>query len=189
MDEILSLILQGQGEMQRETLEFMATLTKKMCEKNAVNREKQTISHTLRSKMIARKKHELEIANKRIFTKIEMYLISHKKNYGSFVNDGAREKKHLALLQANESSPNDDAYIKLFGKEHPDRVRCVGFGVSSSYNHDFDMTKVCSVKVELQENKATILLLQGQVTYFVNHCMDKKVAELPMEKRPPSTIP
>ncbi|QHN86212.1 uncharacterized protein DS421_16g544120 [Arachis hypogaea] len=28
MDEILSLILQGQGEMQRETLEFVATLTK-----------------------------------------------------------------------------------------------------------------------------------------------------------------
>ncbi|RYR24487.1 hypothetical protein Ahy_B02g057990 [Arachis hypogaea] len=86
-----------------------------------VNREKQTISHTLRSKMIVRKKHELKTANKRIFTKVEIYLISHKKNDGSFVND----EEQLVLLQANESSLNDDAYIKLFGKEHPNRFKIV----------------------------------------------------------------
>ncbi|XP_020973239.1 uncharacterized protein LOC110269718 [Arachis ipaensis] len=145
-----------------------------------------------------------------------MYPISHKKKDGSFVNDEAREKsEQLTLLQANESS-TDDAYIKLFGKEHPGHVRGVGFGVcpsqvmkssnslggaSSSCNHDFDMAKVLSMKVELQENKAAISLLQAQVTYFINHCMGGKVphdfptatnngvAESPMETRPPSTIP
>ncbi|RYR54363.1 hypothetical protein Ahy_A06g029618 [Arachis hypogaea] len=116
-----------------------------------------------------------ETANKRVFTRAEMYLISHK-NDGSFVNDEAREKsEQLTLLQANESS-TDDAYIKLFGKEHPGCVRGVGFGVypsqimkssnslggaSSSCNHDFDMAKVRSMEVELQENKAIISLLQA----------------------------
>ncbi|RYQ85964.1 hypothetical protein Ahy_B10g105617 [Arachis hypogaea] len=117
-------------------------------------------------------------ANKRIFTRAEMYPISYKKNDESFVNDEAREKsEQLALFQANESSPNDDVYIKLFGKEHPDRVRGVKFGVcpsqvmnstnsfrgaSSSCNHNFDMTKIFSMEIELQENKAIIFLLQAQ---------------------------
>ncbi|RYR21509.1 hypothetical protein Ahy_B03g066818 [Arachis hypogaea] len=190
--------------------------TQDMCEKNASNREKQTIPHTLGSKTIARKKHELETANKRVFTRAEMYPISHKKKDGSFVNDEAREKsEQLTLLQANESS-TDDAYVKLFGKEHPGRVRGVGFGVcpsqvmkssnsfggvSSSCNHDFDMAKVRCMEVELQENKATISLLQAQVTYFINHCMGGKVphdfptatnngvAYSPIETRPSSTIP
>ncbi|XP_057760584.1 uncharacterized protein LOC130980962 [Arachis stenosperma] len=111
-----------------------------MCEKNASNREKQTIPHTLGSKTIVRKKHELE---------------------------------QLTLLQANETC-TDDAYVKLFGIEHPGRVKGVAFGVcpsqvmkssnifggvSSSCNHDFDMAKVRSMEVELQENKATISLL------------------------------
>ncbi|RYR02487.1 uncharacterized protein LOC110263195 [Arachis ipaensis] len=187
-----------------------------MCEKNASNREKQIIPRTLGSKTIARKKHELKTANKRVFTRAEIYPISHKKKDGSLVNDEAREKsEQLTLLQANESS-TDDAYIKLFGKEHPGRVRGVGFGVglsqvmkssnslggvSSSCNHDFDMAKVCSMEVELQENKATISLLQAQVTYFINHCMGGKVphdfptatndgvTNSPIETRPPSTIP
>nr|XP_025672810.1 uncharacterized protein LOC112772141 [Arachis hypogaea] len=136
-----------------------------MCEKNASNRKKQTILHTLGSKMIARKKHELETANKRVFTKAEIYPISHKKNDGSFVNDEAREKsEQLALLQANEGSPTDDAYTKLFGKEHQGCVRGVGFGVcpfrvmktanslrgvSCSCNHDFNMAKVHCMEVEL----------------------------------------
>ncbi|XP_020967642.1 uncharacterized protein LOC107615848 [Arachis ipaensis] len=190
--------------------------TQKMCEKNASNREKQTIPHTLGSKTIARKKHELKTANKRVFTKAEMYPISHKKKDGSFINDEAREKsEQLTLLQANESS-TDDAYVKLFRKEHPGRVRGVGFGVcpsqvmkssnsfrgvSSLCNHDFDMAKVRSMEVELQENKVTISLLQAQVTYFINHCMGGKVphdfptatnnevADSPIETRPPSTIP
>ncbi|QHO57894.1 6b-interacting protein [Arachis hypogaea] len=86
-----------------------------------------------------------------------------------------RNKEQLALLQANGSSPTDDAYIKLFRKEHPGHVRGIGFGVclfqvmksansfggvSSLCNHDFDMAKVRSMEVELQENKVTISLLQ-----------------------------
>ncbi|RYR20414.1 hypothetical protein Ahy_B03g065525 [Arachis hypogaea] len=114
-----------------------------------------------------------ETANKRVFTRVEIYPISHKKKDGSFVNDEARKKS-------------------LFGKEHPGHFRGVGFGVfpsqvmkssnslggvSSSCNHDFDMAKVRSMEVELQENKATISLLQAQVT------------DSPIETRPPSTIP
>ncbi|XP_016206694.1 uncharacterized protein LOC107647085 [Arachis ipaensis] len=73
-----------------------------------------------------------ETANKRVFTRVEMYPISHKKKDGSFVNDEASEKtEQLTLIQANESS-TDDAYIKLFGKEHPGRVRGVGSGVCPS---------------------------------------------------------
>ncbi|MED6136249.1 hypothetical protein PIB30_054317 [Stylosanthes scabra] len=130
-----------------------------MCEKNASNREKQTIPHTLGSKTIARKKHELE---------------------------------QLSLLQAEEDSPNEDAFVKLFGKEHPGRVRGMGFGVcpsqvsksasgsfggASSCNHESELAKVRSMEVELKENKATTELLKAQLNYFITHYMSGKVPD------------
>ncbi|XP_020987609.1 uncharacterized protein LOC107466041 [Arachis duranensis] len=135
-DQNIALCPKGVGVSLEQWATFidyrLRSRTQEMCEKNASNREKQTILHTLGSKTITRKKHGLETANKRVFTRTEMYPISHKKKNGSFVNDEAREKsKQLTLLQANESSTND-AYIKLFGKGHPGRVRGLGFGVCPS---------------------------------------------------------
>ncbi|KAK7313880.1 hypothetical protein VNO77_39083 [Canavalia gladiata] len=94
-----------------------------ICAKNIANRKKQTIPHTLGSKSIARKKYELEIEIGRIYSRGEMYSIAHKRKDGSFVNNEAREKSELLDIQNKDTTSDEDAYIKVFGKEHPGRVR------------------------------------------------------------------
>ena len=92
---------------------------------------------------------------------------------------------------ASSQDTHDDAFAKLFGKEHPGRVRGMGFGVcpsqvfksssghyggtSSSCDHGPETAKIQQMEVELKENKATISLLQAQVNYFIKHCMGGEV--------------
>ncbi|KAJ1412231.1 putative transposase, Ptta/En/Spm, plant [Sesbania bispinosa] len=100
--------------------------TREICEKNIANRLKQSVPHTLGSKTIANKKHELS------YSRTETYSIAHKKKYGTFVNDEAKQKSDLLDEQTLQISSEEEAYTNVFGKDHPGRVRGMGFGVCPS---------------------------------------------------------
>ncbi|KAK4278954.1 hypothetical protein QN277_016724 [Acacia crassicarpa] len=88
--------------------------------------------HTLGSKSIASLKFDLEKKYRRKFSRGEMFTISHKKKDGSFVCEEAREKNDQLLAKIEETSFEEEAYEQVFGKEHPGRVRGMGFGVVPS---------------------------------------------------------
>nr|XP_033516639.1 uncharacterized protein LOC104114107 isoform X4 [Nicotiana tomentosiformis] len=68
----------------------------------------------------------------------QLYLATHTKKDGSYVNDEAKEICETIELAVSEStmdeseiSPND-VIVKVLGKEHPERVRCLGLGATPS---------------------------------------------------------
>ncbi|XP_061347423.1 uncharacterized protein LOC133292948 [Gastrolobium bilobum] len=99
---------------------------------NTANRKKQKIPHTLGSKTIARLKRELEIRDGKKYSRGEMYPIAHTKRDGNFVNEEAMLKNDQLLTQMQEGLSDEEAYVHVFGKEHPGRVRGMGFGVVPS---------------------------------------------------------
>nr|XP_025664714.1 uncharacterized protein LOC112763197 [Arachis hypogaea] len=108
--------------------------TIELCMKNKENRSKQTIPHTCGSKSNSRRRHEIVY----IYTHTcrgMMYIETHKRKDGSFVNNEALtivEQIELNMTQSNaqfEVSPND-AVGKVLGPEHSGRVRCMGMGAA-----------------------------------------------------------
>ncbi|KAL2337062.1 hypothetical protein Fmac_011508 [Flemingia macrophylla] len=99
--------------------------------KNAANRAKLVIPHSLGSKTLARKRNELEVMHGREFSRAEMYQVSHKKPDGSFVNEEAREL-HEKLQDELQNCSENEAFLRVCGKEHPGYVRGMGLGVSPS---------------------------------------------------------
>ncbi|XP_020224573.1 uncharacterized protein LOC109806544 [Cajanus cajan] len=99
-------------------------------DKNATNREKLLIPHTLGSKTLARKRDELEVQYGRRYSRGDMYPIAHKKKDGSFVNEDARQKYEQLHNEIQETSSENEAFLKVFGKEHPGYVRGMGLGVT-----------------------------------------------------------
>ena len=89
--------------------------------------------------------------------------------------------------EIDEGSSENEAYAKIFGKEHAGYVRGMGFGVcpsqvfkstsnhgggtSSSCSHGSETAKIQQMEVELKENKAAVSILQAQVNYFLKHYM------------------
>ncbi|KAL2339910.1 hypothetical protein Fmac_007850 [Flemingia macrophylla] len=99
--------------------------------KNVANRAKLVIPHILGSKTLARKMDELETINDQEFSRAEMYQLSHKKPDGTFVNEEARDL-HEKLRDKMQNGSENEAFLKVCGKEHPGYVRGMGLGVSSS---------------------------------------------------------
>lgn len=111
--------------------------TKVMCEKNAENRAKLTINHTGGSKKLKRKMSELMAETGQIVSRGTLYIHTHKRKDGTYINEEAQivcEKIFEIESQGTAPvviSPND-SLGQVFGKEHPGRVRGVGFGVCPS---------------------------------------------------------
>ncbi|XP_058777020.1 uncharacterized protein LOC131651372 isoform X2 [Vicia villosa] len=110
--------------------------TLEICRKNKENRSKQVIPHTGGSKPLSRKRHEMFLKNGQQPCRGKLYIETHKKKDGSFVNDAAEriaEQIEEALAQSSvdelEMSPND-VVGKVFGPEHSGRVRCMGMGAA-----------------------------------------------------------
>ncbi|KAJ1375745.1 putative transposase, Ptta/En/Spm, plant [Sesbania bispinosa] len=61
-----------------------------LCRRNAEARKKQTIPHTGGSKLLSRKQHEMEMEVGRVVSRGELYIATHKKKDGSYVNEEAR---------------------------------------------------------------------------------------------------
>ncbi|XP_027187224.2 uncharacterized protein [Cicer arietinum] len=108
------------------------TDTVEKADKNAANREKLKILHTLGSKTLARKRDELELRDGRKYSRGEMYSICHKKSDGSFVNDEAKEKYEQLQAEIGKTPSPNEAFVNVFGKEHPGYVRCMGLGITPS---------------------------------------------------------
>ncbi|KAL2331080.1 hypothetical protein Fmac_018661 [Flemingia macrophylla] len=100
-----------------------------MANKNAANHAKLVIPHILGSKTLARKRNELELMHGREFSRAEMYQVSHKKADGTFVNEEAREL-HENLQDEMQNCSEDEAFLKVCGKEHSGYVRGMGLGVA-----------------------------------------------------------
>ncbi|KAK6147875.1 hypothetical protein DH2020_018787 [Rehmannia glutinosa] len=110
-----------------------------MCRKNAASRKCQTIPHTSGSKSFARRRAEMEIELGRKVGRSEVWLDTHKKKDGTYVNEAAKNISEKVVREMGQNSysrsqlvSHDDALGKVFGKEHPGRVRGMGFGPSPS---------------------------------------------------------
>ncbi|XP_009798720.2 uncharacterized protein [Nicotiana sylvestris] len=106
-----------------------------MCRRNTEIRKKQTFTHTCGSKPNSRRRAEMMAETGRRPRRAQLYLDTHKKQDGTYVNEAAKEiceKIELVLCQStvdeSEVSPND-AVGKVLGKEHSERVRSLGLGV------------------------------------------------------------
>ncbi|KAF7807360.1 hypothetical protein G2W53_039521 [Senna tora] len=61
-----------------------------MREKNRENRSKLKMPHTCGSKSMARKKHEMELASGKPVSRGAVFVATHKRKDGSYVNDNAK---------------------------------------------------------------------------------------------------
>ncbi|XP_057730388.1 uncharacterized protein LOC130945697 [Arachis stenosperma] len=111
--------------------------TKEKCKKNAANRSKQLYTHTGGSKTMARKRHEEELRQGRPIGRGEGWTMSHKKKNGSYMNEDARlvgeAIEHIENQDpSSKEFSHNDSLAQVLGKEHPGRVRGLGFGPCSS---------------------------------------------------------
>ncbi|XP_061375862.1 uncharacterized protein LOC133317965 [Gastrolobium bilobum] len=143
--------------------------TKKIAEKNIANRGKQSIPHTLGTKSIARRRREMEIQLGHPITRAQMYAESHKKKDGTLVNEEARHKNEQLLAAQNDGRTAEEAYVHVFGKEHPGRVRGMGFGVCPSQvlGSSFVGSSSTASPNEIKELKSEIESLKETVANLV----------------------
>nr|XP_016432720.1 PREDICTED: uncharacterized protein LOC107759339 [Nicotiana tabacum] len=94
--------------------------------------------HTCESKAISRRRHELFLETGKTPNRGKIFIETHKRSNGSFVNDAARtigEQIELNMTQCDtnecEVSPND-VIGTMLGAEHSRRVRCMGMGAAPS---------------------------------------------------------
>ncbi|KAL2343759.1 hypothetical protein Fmac_005044 [Flemingia macrophylla] len=148
--------------------------------KNAANRAKLVIPHILGSKTLARKRDELETIHGREFSRAEMYQLSHKKPDGTFVNEEARELHQMQNCSENE------AFMRVCGKEHPDYVHGMGLGVSpsqivgSSFGATSSTTSIESNE-RMEQMQAEIESLKAQVAEIDS--LKAQVAEVDVLKQ------
>ncbi|XP_070038305.1 uncharacterized protein [Nicotiana tomentosiformis] len=141
----------------------------------------------------------------------QLYLVTHRNEDGSYVNEAAKEiceKIELALSQStvdeSKISPND-AIGKVLGKEHSGRVRCLGLGVvpgrafrqtrphyndlnASSYNNG-SCSSQCQEKYnqmlnahnQSQENYREMMNVNTQMMNAFKAYMIMKVGRIPEE--------
>ncbi|KAJ1377440.1 putative transposase, Ptta/En/Spm, plant [Sesbania bispinosa] len=114
----------------------MKPSTLELCRRNKEIRSKQKIPHTGGSKSNARRRHEMLLETGQNPSRGKMYIATHKRKDGSYVNDEAKEigeQIEVGLTQSivdeSEVSPND-IVGRVFGAEHSGRVRCMGMGAA-----------------------------------------------------------
>ncbi|XP_072077141.1 uncharacterized protein [Arachis hypogaea] len=77
---------------------------KELCMKNKENRSKQTIPHTCGSKSNSRRRHEMYLETGKKPSRRMMYIETHKRKDGSFINNEALtivEQIELNMTQSN----------------------------------------------------------------------------------------
>ncbi|XLS94318.1 hypothetical protein HN51_070326 [Arachis hypogaea] len=90
--------------------ECFDSMIKELCMKNKENRSKQTIPHTCGSKSNSRRRHEMYLETEKKPSREMMYIETHKRKDGSFVNNEALtivEQIELNMTQSN-AIPNDE---------------------------------------------------------------------------------
>ncbi|KAK2373363.1 hypothetical protein QL285_074398 [Trifolium repens] len=162
------------GKRWRDNRNSLKPENQEKAAKNAANRAKQTIPHTLGTMTWARFRHRLESDDGCEYTRGDMFSPSHKRSNGSFVNAEAQKKsEELETHRQANSSVSDDAYIAVFGKEHAGHVRGMGHGVvpskylgrssgtPASTSGGIDVTRE-----ELDASNAKIRSLEEQIAFL-----------------------
>ncbi|KAL2321619.1 hypothetical protein Fmac_025998 [Flemingia macrophylla] len=145
--------------------------TLEICKKNKDNRNKQVIPHTGGSKPISRRRHEMFLETGQLPSRGKLYIETHKRKDGSFVNDAAKAiaeqiEVGLAHSTTNESevSPND-VVGRVLGPEHSGRVRCMGLGAAPTNSfRNTRLTATSSSCSNQWQQKYTNLESQVQTT-------------------------
>ncbi|KAL2318646.1 hypothetical protein Fmac_032522 [Flemingia macrophylla] len=96
-----------------------------------------------------------------------MYKVSHKKPDGTFVNEEAREL-HEKLQSELQNCSENEAFLRVCGKEHPGYVRGMGLGVSPSQiigssSHATSSTTSFESNERIEQMQAEIDSLKAQV--------------------------
>ncbi|WJX69721.1 hydroxyphenylpyruvate reductase [Trifolium repens] len=133
--------------------------TVELARKNAANRAKLKMNHTLGTKSIARTQEELEKISGRKYSRGDMFGVSHKKPNGSFVNDEAKKKNDQLQAEIAKTHLENEAFVKVFGKEHGGFARSMGLGVTPS-----QLTTVRSPRLtSSSEDKEKIKQMQAEI--------------------------
>ncbi|WJX82181.1 hydroxyphenylpyruvate reductase [Trifolium repens] len=90
------------------------------------------MNHSLGTKSIARTQHDLEKRDGRKYSRREMFGVSYKTPDGSFVSDEAKEKNDQLQAEIAKTNLENEAFVKVFGKEHGGFARSMGLGVTPS---------------------------------------------------------
>ncbi|XP_040864964.1 uncharacterized protein [Glycine max] len=108
------------------------TILKELCRRNKEIQSKQVIPHTGGSKANPRRRNELLLETGKLPSRGQLYIETHKRKDGSFVNEVAKtiaEQIEVVLTQSivdeSEVSPLD-VVGRVVGLEHSGRVRCMG---------------------------------------------------------------
>ncbi|XP_020963410.1 uncharacterized protein LOC110265020 [Arachis ipaensis] len=111
--------------------------TTEKCRKNAKNRSKQLYTHTGGLKILARCGEEKSELQGRRLSRGELWILTHKRRNASYIHPEARTiSERIEEIEQHDESfrllSQNNLLAQALGKEHPDRVRGVGFGPTSS---------------------------------------------------------
>ncbi|RHN74036.1 putative transposase, Ptta/En/Spm, plant [Medicago truncatula] len=153
--------------------------TQKKARKNVANRKKLTTPHTLGKMSLARKKDELEVKDGREYSRAEMFSVSHKDSKGLYVNEEAKKKAEQLQIEM-QNTPENEAFVKVFGKEHPGYVRSMGLGIppsqistshraraTSSFEANEKMLKMQAEIDSLKDKASQVDILKEQVAFLM----------------------
>ncbi|RYR48011.1 uncharacterized protein [Arachis hypogaea] len=142
--------------------------TKDKCKKNAANRSKQLHTHTGGSKTVARKRHEKELRQGRPIGRGEGWTMSHKKRMEAIEHIESQDPSSKEFSQ-------NDSLAQVLGKEHPGRVRGLGFGPCPS--HCFrNIPQQSDYGVQIEEYKMEIVKLKAEAAELKAESAELKAA-------------
>ncbi|XP_015161576.1 uncharacterized protein [Solanum tuberosum] len=116
----------------------MKPSTMEICRRNKEIQKMQKMPHTGGSKANSRRRHELFLETGKTTSRAKMFIETHKRRNGSFVNDEARTIGKQIVLNMTQGDTNEtevspnDTIGKMLGAEHSGRVRCMGMVASPS---------------------------------------------------------
>ncbi|WJX32344.1 Asparagine-rich protein (ARP protein) [Trifolium repens] len=164
--------------------------TMEKARKNAANRAKLRMNHSLGTKSIARTQDELQIRYGRKYSRAEMFGVSHKDSKGSFVNEEAKKKNDQLQAEIAKTRSETEAFVKVFGKEHGGSVRSMGLGVTPSQlttSHPTTLTSSSEANEKikkmqdqidsLQEKASQVDILKEQVAFLMQKSRENRVIE------------
>ncbi|RYQ86283.1 hypothetical protein Ahy_B10g105955 [Arachis hypogaea] len=142
--------------------------TKAKCKQNALNRKKQLYTHTGSSKSLARAREEESQKQGRRAVRGEVWILKHKRLDGTYIHEEAQRigEKIFEIEQQDETTrilSENDFLAQALGKEHPGRVRGIGFGPTPSQL--FRPSSHPSVdRAQIEEAQRMLFELQAEVT-------------------------
>nr|XP_025679024.1 uncharacterized protein LOC112778979 [Arachis hypogaea] len=159
--------------------------TQEKCRQNAINRSKQLYTHTGGSKTMARKRHKEEQRQGRPIGRGEICTMSHKKKNGSYMNEDARVVgEAIEHIESQDPSSKEfsqnDSLAQVLGKEHPGRVRGLGFGPCPT-QYFRNIPQQSDFGVQIEEYQMEIVKLKAEVAELKAAAAEEKAKRIEAE--------